>query len=72
MICGPPTRALAAAALLVLAAAVAGCGRPPDEAWLRFLGFRDDGNSTLTVLEGNLNDGKTRRACASPFLKQVI
>jgi hypothetical protein len=35
-----------------------GCGRPPDEAWLRFLGFRTSGaTTTLASLSGDLNDG---------------
>jgi len=65
MRCGSPTRALAAAALFLLAVVAPGCGRPDDEAWLRFLGFRDDGNSTLTVLEGDLNDGNADSANAA-------
>jgi hypothetical protein len=60
---GSPTRARLAAALLAVAVVAPGCGRPPDEAWLRFLGFKS-GDSTLTVLEGNLNDGKTDSADA--------
>jgi hypothetical protein len=60
-----PTRALVAAAILAIAVVAPGCGRPPDEAWLRFLGFRDDGNSTLTVLEGDLNDGNADSANAA-------
>lgn len=48
------TGALAAA---VLAAALAtGCARPPDEAWLRFLGFGVDG-AVIGILEGDLRDG---------------
>ena len=44
-----------AAALLVLAFTVTGCRRPPDEAWLRCLGFKQ-GADTISVLEGELND----------------
>ena len=54
---------IVAASLLVLAVTVTGCARPPDEAWLRFLGFKD-GDATLTVLEGELNDGKSDSADA--------
>ncbi|HEY5999255.1 MAG TPA: hypothetical protein VI078_08135 [bacterium] len=50
---------LAAAALAV--ALGAGCDRPPDEAWLRFLGFDRsaavDTVSPLTVIEGSLASG---------------
>jgi hypothetical protein len=55
-----------AAALFVLTVTATGCGRPPDEAWLRFLGFFETGvtTTTLTVLEGELNDGKTDSADA--------
>lgn len=58
-----PTAALA---VLVLALALFGCNRPPDEAWLRFLGFRESGGTTpLTVLSGNLLDGATDSADAA-------
>ena len=46
---------IAAAALLVLTVTVTGCGRPPDEAWLRCLGFQQSA-ATISVLEGDLND----------------
>jgi hypothetical protein len=46
--------ALIGAALAATLAA--GCGRPPDEAWLRFLGFRaTEGSATLTVVNGTLD-----------------
>lgn len=45
-------------ALLVLGAMAAGCGRPPDEAWLRFLGFKQ-GTTTISVLEDNLREENT-------------
>jgi len=48
------------AALLVLAFAVNGCGRPPDEAWLRCLGFSSGtGTNSLAVLEGKLDSTTT-------------
>jgi hypothetical protein len=62
---GSPTRAIAAAALFICAVLATGCERPPDEAWLRFLGFRDSGGASITVLEGNLSDGKTDYAVAA-------
>lgn len=50
--------AFAGVALLALAVLVSGCGRPDDEAWLRFLGFRASGESSpLSVLNGDLADG---------------
>lgn len=45
-------------ALLVLAALAAGCGRPPDEAWLRFLGFTQSAK-TISVLEDSLREETT-------------
>lgn len=66
---------LASLALVVLAL---GCGRPPDEAWLRFLGFSVTTTSTATttttttttttnttVVEGELRDGTTLSATAN-------
>lgn len=51
---------LAAAAALTATLWAGGCARPPDEAWLRFLGFRGSGSSSaLTLLEGALRDEKT-------------
>ena len=47
---------IAAAALLVLTVAVTGCGRPPDEAWLRCIALKQSA-ATISVLEGDLNDG---------------
>jgi len=48
-----------AAALLVLTVVVTGCGRPPDEAWLRCTGFgAGDAATSVAVLEGKL-DGTT-------------
>ena len=40
--------------------------QPPDEAWLRFLGFNKSGEDTasIAVLEGDLNDGKSSVADA--------
>jgi hypothetical protein len=67
---GSPARALATA-ILALAVVAPGCGRPPDEAWLRFLGFKS-GDSTLTVREGDLNDGKTDSADAAFSNTSVI
>jgi hypothetical protein len=43
----------AGAALLALALLAAGCGRPPEEAWLRFLGFKQAGK-TISVFSDNL------------------
>ena len=58
MRCGSLTRALAAAALA--AALAVGCARPPDEAWLRFLGFKSPGGSTgVSYHDGHLRDGTT-------------
>lgn len=56
----PALRALAAAAIL----AAAGCERPPDEAWLRFVGFRS-GDKNITVVEGKLRDKSTDYADAA-------
>jgi hypothetical protein len=57
---------LLAAALVAVAAIAAACGRPPDESWLEFLGFRASGaTTTLTSIEGDLNDGKTDKADAA-------
>jgi hypothetical protein len=54
---GSLTRAIAAAVLAAIFAA--GCDRPPDEAWLRFLGFRKPGETTnLSVVNAKL-DGTT-------------
>ncbi len=48
------------AAAALLSTLAAGCGRPPDEAWLRFLGFRAEGSaSAVTLLAGDLLDEKT-------------
>lgn len=50
--------AFAGVALLALAVLASGCGRPDDEAWLRFLGFRASGETApLSVLNGDLADG---------------
>jgi hypothetical protein len=56
-------RALATA-ILALAVVAPGCGRPPDEAWLRFLGFQSTSgsgesavSSNISSIEGNLFDG---------------
>jgi hypothetical protein len=58
---------IAAAALLVLTVTATGCARPPDEAWLRFLGFWksvDGENQQIAVLEGELRNKKTDSADA--------
>ena len=58
---------IAAAALLVFTVTATGCARPPDEAWLRFLGFWksvDKENQQIAVLEGELRDKKTDSAAA--------
>jgi hypothetical protein len=56
----------AGAALLILAVVGAGCDRPPDEAWLRFLGFARTGETaSLALLEGKLRDGITDAADAN-------
>jgi len=56
---------IAAAALLVLTVTTTGCERPPDDAWLRCLGF-SVGNATtsLAVIEGEL-DNTTLKANAN-------
>ncbi len=54
----------AGAALLAFALLAAGCGRPPDGAWLRFLGFRD-GETNLTMISGTLRDNTALTADAS-------
>jgi len=48
---------LAGVALLVFSL-VPGCGRPPDEAWLRFLGFKQ-GDKTISVFEDQLRGKST-------------
>ncbi|HWR98613.1 MAG TPA: hypothetical protein VN317_09365, partial [Candidatus Methanoperedens sp.] len=54
-------RGIAAAAFV--AALAGGCDRPPDEVWLRFLGFGADAAS-ITLVEGKLRDGTTNGADA--------
>ena len=44
---------IAAAALLVLTVAATGCGRPADEAWLRFLGFKQSGEDASACSRAN-------------------
>lgn len=56
LLTGRPSTRFACAVLLVFAVLAPGCGRPPDEAWLRFLGFKQGAN-TIGVFEGTL-DGK--------------
>jgi hypothetical protein len=57
------SRAVAAAVLL--ATLTASCGAPPDEALLRFLGFRPAGGTTsLSLVTGKLRDGTTDGADA--------
>jgi hypothetical protein len=57
---------LALAAAVLAATLAASCGAPPDEAWLRFLGFRaTDATTNLTVLSGKLRDGTTDSADAA-------
>jgi hypothetical protein len=55
------TRCLARfAAAALVAALVAGCGRPLDETQLRFLGFQDAGSTgtgTVSSIEGDVSDG---------------
>jgi hypothetical protein len=46
-------RRLAGAAFLAIAAIAPGCGRPPDEAWLRFVGFKQ-GDKAVGVFTDNL------------------
>lgn len=67
---GSITRGLAAMA--IAAALMAGCGRPPDEAWLRFLGFQrtttsgtSSTTSSVSVLSGKFNDRTTEEADAA-------
>jgi len=56
----------AVVALLAIAVLAPGCGRPPDETWLRFLGFREKGTTkTLALLEGKLLDGTSSVADAA-------
>jgi len=50
-------------ASLALVALALGCGRPPDEAWLRFLGFTSS-DSTVTTIEGELRDNKALTSTA--------
>jgi hypothetical protein len=58
--------AAAAAALVVLGLVALGCGRPPDEAWLKFLGFRESGTeTTLATIEGDLSSGTADSADAA-------
>lgn len=58
--------AFAGVALLLFAVLAAGCGRPPDEAWLRCTGFGDgDATTSLAVIEGELQDSKTLKANAN-------
>jgi len=47
--------AFAAIFLLAFAVFTSGCGRPPDEAWLRCLGFQQS-SETISVLEVDLTD----------------
>jgi len=56
----------AGVALLAFSVLSAGCGRPPDGAWLRFLGFSDTATTTekTTVLNGKLRDGTALTAYA--------
>ena len=45
----------AGVALLVVTVFAAGCGRPPDEAWLRFLGFKQS-SSTISTFTDHLRE----------------
>jgi len=55
----------AAAAVIALALLGAGCQRPPDEAWLRFVGFASKGStSNLSILEAKLRDATSNEADA--------
>lgn len=48
----------AAVALSCIVLLAPGCGRPPDEAWLQFLGF-SQGGTTITVFEDQLLEAST-------------
>jgi hypothetical protein len=55
-----------AAVSLLLAVVAAGCGRPPDEAWLRFVGFRAAGGTTgISVVNAQLLDETTNTVDAA-------
>lgn len=74
---GSRSTRFAGVAILGLAVLSAGCGRPPDGAWLRFLGFSDattattntttttTTTATTTVLSGELRDGTALTAYAN-------
>lgn len=72
---GSRSTMFAGVALLGFAVLAAGCGRPPDGAWLRFLGFSDTTTSTTNtttsttattaVLSGELRDGTALTAFAN-------
>lgn len=70
MTTGPENRRRAAylgVFFLAAAAFACGCGRPPDEAWLRFVGFSesDSASSSLSVIEGELQDNTALTAYAN-------
>jgi hypothetical protein len=48
----------AGGALLAFAVLAPGCGRPPDEAWLRFVGFKQ-GGATISVVKDSLREETT-------------
>ena len=57
--------AITLAAAAFAATLAAGCERPPDEAWLQFLGFHDAATAeNIAVLQGELRNGETDSADA--------